>query len=358
MDVVQRSQTASRLPSYRRVDLKGIHGGGPGAGVQVVQAGLADNQRGHGAGSASAGGGVVELPNNSPSNTNLHVNVNLAPATTTATRSEVLHANINKTPAHLHTRTHSTNNITSSDLSKALPALPRSRTFSCERDLDSTANTAPFTLDGLHAGNTTRPSEAETRKVPASNSRNDIGEKTYWNGPPPAMITQRSFPIENSTTTTQDWVASQSPITEQPLPASLAHPKSSRSSTDNTTSRPVILPIRGFKSRRSVEMASKRTSANDTDTTLRTLEGIDSQRVQGQQEQENNSDDSDLFLRAAREEELTQRAIIPESDRLIRYDKRRVRAFHPVANIPPSRKPQSFGSSTFSPSYGIVPCGM
>jgi hypothetical protein len=72
-------------------------------------------------------------------------------------------------------------------------------------------------------------------------------------------------------------------------------------------------------------MASKRTSI-DPDSTLRALEGFDSPRISGQPEQEeHNSDDSDLFLRAAREEEMAQRASNPNSDRLIRSDKRRVR---------------------------------
>lgn len=69
-------------------------------------------------------------------------------------------------------------------------------------------------------------------------------------------------------------------------------------------------------------MASKRNSM-DPDSTIRALEGFESQQPAQQSEQEEqNSDESDLFLRAAKEEELAQRNYM--SDRLIRSDRRRV----------------------------------
>jgi hypothetical protein len=73
-------------------------------------------------------------------------------------------------------------------------------------------------------------------------------------------------------------------------------------------------------------MTSRRTSM-DPDNTLRALDGFDSSpRDPNQTEQdEHNSDDSDLFLRAAREEELAQQASNVNGDGLSRSDSRRVR---------------------------------
>jgi hypothetical protein len=70
-------------------------------------------------------------------------------------------------------------------------------------------------------------------------------------------------------------------------------------------------------------MAARRIST-DQDSTLRALEGFDlSKRGSNQTEQdEHNSDDSDLFLRAAKEEELARHA---GNDSLSRTDSRRVR---------------------------------
>jgi len=167
-------------------------------------------------------------------------------------------------------------------------------------------------------------------KVPASNSRNGLLED-FWKGPPPAMITQGSYKIDTSST--KDWVASQqqqsldiSPTAGDGLPPpSPAQPLSARSATDSSGSRPLIKPIRGFKtsSRKSAEMAARRRSS-DQDTTVRALEGYDlSKRASNQTEQdEHNSDDSDLFLRAAKEEELARH---PGNDSVSRTDSRRVR---------------------------------
>ena len=65
----------------------------------------------------------------------------------------------------------------------------------------------------------------------------------------------------------------------------------------------------------------------DPDTTLRALDGLDNtHRVSNQPEQdEQNSDESDLFLRAAREEELARRASNPNGNAPARSDSRRVR---------------------------------
>ncbi|KAH6682047.1 hypothetical protein B0J14DRAFT_469896 [Halenospora varia] len=126
------------------------------------------------------------------------------------------------------------------------------------------------------------------------------------------MITQGSYKIDTTSTSTSTWVASQAQQTitipspsqhSQTLP-SPAQPTSARS-TDTTGSRPLIKPIRGFKpsNRKSTEMALRRTSTND-DNTLRALEGYEPKRRISDpiDPDEPNSDESDMFLRAAREE--------------------------------------------------------
>lgn len=106
-----------------------------------------------------------------------------------------------------------------------------------------------------------------------------------------------------------------------------------RSQTEPASGRPLIKPIRGFKlssQRKSTEMASRRTSYNDQDTTLRALEGRDNTfhaPSQSDQQDENNSDESsDLFLRAAREEELQAKSIMNNGEGPARANSLRSRA--------------------------------
>ena len=106
-----------------------------------------------------------------------------------------------------------------------------------------------------------------------------------------------------------------------------------RSQTEPASGRPLIKPIRGFKlssQRKSTEMASRRTSYNDQDTTLRALEGRDNTfhaPSQSEQQDENNSDESsDLFLRAAREEELQAKSIMNNGEGPARPNSLRSRA--------------------------------
>lgn len=72
-------------------------------------------------------------------------------------------------------------------------------------------------------------------------------------------------------------------------------------------------------------MASKRNSMlQDPDSTIRALEGFESLHGahSNLEHEEQNSDESDLFLRAAKEEETAQRSHMNE--RLVRSDRRRV----------------------------------
>jgi hypothetical protein len=238
------------------------------------------------------------------------------------------------TTAHVHahnnkdyTDGHIRNFSTTSPSTARRPQLPRPLTFPLAPDNNNNRSHPDPESNNKPSNPRARITPA---KVPASNSRNGLLEE-FWKGPPPAMITQGSYKID--TTSTKDWVASQqhqsldiSPTTGDglppPSPAQPLSARSVRSATDSSGSRPLIKPIRGFKtsSRKSAEMAARRIST-DQDSTLRTLEGFDlSKRGSNQTEQdEHNSDDSDLFLRAAKEEELARQ------DSLSRTDSRRVR---------------------------------
>ncbi|CZT52546.1 uncharacterized protein RSE6_13893 [Rhynchosporium secalis] len=130
-----------------------------------------------------------------------------------------------------------------------------------------------------------------------------------------------------------------------------------RSQTE-PASRPKILPIRGFKgsSQRSTDMASRRSSSYyGDDATLRALEGFDNAPAQSEQQSENNSDESDLFLQAAREEELQAKSNAYNGNDLTKSNSIRARApsspayqkypesrFGQRASLPPSSTPTSY----------------
>ncbi|TVY85557.1 hypothetical protein LSUE1_G000063 [Lachnellula suecica] len=253
-----------------------------------------------------------------------------------------------------HLRNYSTNTI-STPISKRRLQAPRSLTAPATASDPSPLPAAEQTLSAAAPTSTAAPVRLKAReKPPASHSRNGLLEE-FWKGPPPAMLTQRSYKLD---TTTTDWVATQSLDILSPTsgdaqaPPSPAQPLSAHSATDSTGARPWIKPIRGFKpsSRRSTEMASRRTSA-DQDITLRALEGYgDSKEGPHQTEQdEHNSDDSDLFLRAAREEELAQENDHGIGGSLSRTD--RHSRIHP-SNLPSSnsrrRGPEQEGSNNAS----------
>lgn len=143
----------------------------------------------------------------------------------------------------------------------------------------------------------------KARNVPASHSGNNgyLGK-----GPPPAMITQQKVPLQviETENSTKDWVVNQSVITatspneeRKPLPA---EPQESKPIT------PLIPPIRGFKtSRRSsgdINVTSPRATSMDQDETVRPLDGYNAQRLSHREQEEQSSDDSDLFLKLARDE--------------------------------------------------------
>ncbi|KAL2074382.1 hypothetical protein VTL71DRAFT_8160 [Oculimacula yallundae] len=124
----------------------------------------------------------------------------------------------------------------------------------------------------------------------------------------------------------------------------------SRSQTE-PVSRPKILPIRGFKgsSQRSTDMASRRSSSYyGEDATLRALEGFENAPVQSEQQSEHNSDESDLFLRAAREEELQAKSNMNNGNGHTRSNSVRTRA-------PSGSAFQQYPQSRFSQRASLPP---
>lgn len=202
----------------------------------------------------------------------------------------------------------------------------------------SSQEPSPSTKTQTHPqGSATRPlpvvTNSELSNVPATpapafprNARAKSSSRGR-NGPPPLSIQRHDQFFDSLDAdlanlggdSTRDWVSSQSPMTNISSNIDLAGTASlgqerlqqeqphrlSRSQTEPPQARPLIKPIRGFKlssQRKSTDMASRR-AQYDEDRTLRTLEG-DSASPQREEHDEHNSDESDLFLRAAREEEL------------------------------------------------------
>ncbi|KAH8595696.1 hypothetical protein B0O99DRAFT_686681 [Bisporella sp. PMI_857] len=141
-----------------------------------------------------------------------------------------------------------------------------------------------------------------TRKIP--------GNGYLGKGPPPAMLTQKSLLQSVETEDpTKDWVVNQSTLTAtSPIDQRKSVPQSPHSQPV-TPSTPLIPPIRGFKSsRKSVDVP--RSAAMEQDETLKVLDGFNSRRPSyiNREQEEQSSDDSDLFLKLAREEAGNTRA--------------------------------------------------
>jgi hypothetical protein len=145
------------------------------------------------------------------------------------------------------------------------------------------------------------------KRVPASHSRN--GLRDSWKGPPPAMLTQ------GHGDNTSDWVAEQSTIPPPTsFPTTIEEPTTDEAHLQQAraVNNPVIPPIRAFRStRRSAEMNATHMRPpsmdgdNQEETNLRPPDGVDSvdsQRSSNREQEEQNSDDSDLFLKLARED--------------------------------------------------------
>jgi len=294
-----REHTASRLPSYRFLDIKTT--------LPVVAVSPTSRAAMHGHDRDQVTRQALQ-PSNEPASPSSNLT---KPSSAKDT---------------VHSRTHSASTI-STPQKRDLPLKARPQTL----PYPSFA-TALESIQAAPTSNVFTPRAQKARNVPPG--RNTRGLEEFGKGPPRAMITQRSYKAENSSSSTTDWVAQQQSIStgdgdEEHAPPLPAQP--SRPVTDSAPGRPLIKPIRGFKpsTRKSVEMSSRRISM-DPDATLRALEGYDNSPRNNNshhtEQDEHNSDDSDLFLRAAKEEELARQASNPDGDGLSRSDSRRVRS--------------------------------
>lgn len=213
---------------------------------------------------------------------------------------------------HTHIRYNSTSDIEppNSTTQESRPSLKTSRHLSFPTDHSSQARPA------LPIPQATAEPQKSTTKGKKSN-----------NGPsyPPLSMITRGYAQDSTSisTSTTNWVAQQS-ISVSPNLATISNdehtqitPSSSppdlhspQFTADNTSKRPPVkvAPIRGFRSSRksSAEMASRRFSQEpDNARVYETNENLHRRSRQAEQD-EHNSDESDLFLRTAREEELAQ----------------------------------------------------
>ena len=137
----------------------------------------------------------------------------------------------------------------------------------------------------------------KAKKDPARDSRGRYPPLAMLNGS--QKYFQASTIKTENNNPTEDWVAEQSVLTTSPLDDRKSQPLESPLSQPVT---PSIPPIRGFKSsRKSVDALSPR-AAMDQDDTVRGLDGYNSRRPLNREQEEQSSDDSDLFLKLAREE--------------------------------------------------------
>ncbi|KAL3425978.1 LPxTG-motif cell wall anchor domain-containing protein [Phlyctema vagabunda] len=166
---------------------------------------------------------------------------------------------------------------------------------------------------------TFHPKPTHTRKPTSVSTRPRNGTSINPSRPPLTMASHR-YSKEHARTssasnpTTDAWVADQQTISLPSPPVDSITNTSLQSSSSSTLtvddrrfSRPKISPIRQFKpSRRSTDTSQSHSIEQDNDDTLRALEGWPDRPQRMSEHDEHNSDDSDLFLKMAREEDLAR----------------------------------------------------
>ncbi|KUJ21042.1 uncharacterized protein LY89DRAFT_729845 [Mollisia scopiformis] len=239
-----------------------------------------------------------------------------------------------------HMRNNSTSNIITTH--EIRPSLKASRHLSFPTDHSSQPRPVNLLADSSSPSSATNTPAAKlaTKRNAQPVTRKNHNGASY---PPLSMIT-RGYTQDSTTTSTTNWVAQQSALSPKPAsnnekpPSSPPQPESQlqpqpqppRSIADSASARPPIkvAPIRGFKSsRKSAEMASRRFS-QELDSTVRVYDPHENlhRRSRQSEQDEHNSDESDLFLRAAREEELAQQNNVnTNGDSPSRSDSRRSR---------------------------------
>ena len=179
------------------------------------------------------------------------------------------------------------------------PAQEKPRPVTSSGPVES--RTVSNNIPGTSASTTTQPiilTTAKARKDPARDSRGKHLPLAMLNGPQKYSPT---VTVENENNNpTEDWVANQSVLTTSPLDDRKSQPLQSPLSQPVT---PSIPPIRGFKSsRKGIDAQLSRTTMDQDETVRGSLDGFNSRRPLNRDQEEQSSDDSDLFLKLARDE--------------------------------------------------------
>ncbi|KAI9646205.1 hypothetical protein NHQ30_005645 [Ciborinia camelliae] len=180
-------------------------------------------------------------------------------------------------------------------LSYPTPTPIRPSATSTNTTTTTTTTTNPNPPSKLQYETTSRiiASEKKARNVPATNGKNgltaEVAKETTS-----TMLSPGSSYVSQTT----NWVADQSHLDQIPSPSKSYTPQSS---LENTPSRPVVPPTRGFKNSKKMEP-----NLAERESALRSLEGRDARR---ELPDERNSDEADLFLQVAQEEDDMNRQL-------------------------------------------------
>lgn len=221
-----------------------------------------------------------------------------------------------------HLRNNSTSDIkspTNPTTHDIRPTLKTSRHLSFPTDHSSQPR--PVDLSPSPSSEET-PHNNNNSKITTKRNTKPITRNQNGSSYPPLSMITRGYTQDSSSTSTTNWVAQQSITTLNPSSANnndhenppsssplQPHPNPPQSIADNAAARaPIkVAPIRGFKSsRRSAEMTSRRTSEESGSARVYETNENLHRRSRQSEPDEHNSDESDLFLRTAREEELAQ----------------------------------------------------
>ncbi|KAJ8065582.1 hypothetical protein OCU04_006260 [Sclerotinia nivalis] len=144
-------------------------------------------------------------------------------------------------------------------------------------------------------------SEKNARRVPAHlNGKNGITAEVTKESTSTMLSSGASYVSQ-----TTNWIADQSHLDQTHSPSTSYAP---RSSLENTPSRPVLLPARGIKNNNKMEP-----DLTERESALRSLEGRNPRK---ELPDERNSDEADLFLQVAQEEDDMNRQRNPAFNRL------------------------------------------
>lgn len=258
------------------------------------------------------GGGAEQLSNKNSNNSNSHLNLKLKSSSfdlkftgnhsTIATPFSPTNQNNNKKEPF---RTRILSSFTGSPVRAASPKSASSRrTLSYPTPTPNKPSATTNTSTKLQHETTSRigTSEKKARNLLTNaNGKNGITAEVAKESTP-TMLSQGASYISQTT----NWIADQSHLDQSPSPSTSYAPQLS---LENNPSRPVTLPPRGVTNNRRMEP-----DLAERESALRSLEGRNPRR---DSPDERNSDEADLFLQVAQEEDdLNRQKNLPALSRL------------------------------------------